>query len=77
MINTEQKILLLGRQITENDPDRIGGVIALFELLKNNLSSLDVDYDVHDTNRHNYKSSTHFFFSITIRILFGFKNNYC
>jgi glycosyltransferase involved in cell wall biosynthesis len=74
MINTEKKILLLGRQITENDPDRIGGVIALFELLKNDLSSLGVDYDVHDMNRHNYKSSIHFFFSITMRIFSGFKN---
>lgn len=67
-------ILFLGRQITNDDPSRIGGVIALFELLKKNLSSLDICYEIHDTNRYNYKSDIHYFFSISKRILFQLKN---
>lgn len=48
-------MLILGKQYTKNNPNKIGGIIMLFELLKKELFSKKIDFDVVDINWRNYK----------------------
>ena len=56
MSDITKKLLIIGKQYTKSDPSRVGGVIVLFELLKFELNSMDIEYDVLDLNWRNYRS---------------------
>lgn len=49
-------MLLFGKQYTKNNKDKIGGVIKLFELFKEELSFNKIDYEVVDLNWRNYNN---------------------
>jgi len=47
-------MLVFGKQFTKGNKSKIGGVIQLFELFKNELNSLNINYEVVDLNWRNY-----------------------
>ena len=47
-------MLILGKQYTKSNPNKIGGVIMLFELFKKELNKNNVEYETIDLNWRNY-----------------------
>ncbi len=65
----EPSLLLLGKQYTKANPNQIGGVIVLFETLKEDLNNLNIRYDVVDLNWKNYKTPIHAYIFIFLKVL--------
>lgn len=70
-----EKVLLVGKQFTLASENKVGGVITLFELLKEELDNYDVDYEVLDLNWRNYPSIVHAYCHIVWVFVAGFKKS--
>ena len=52
----EKKILLIGPLKNRKNPELTGGSIILFEHLINQYTKYNINYDLIDTNKRNYKN---------------------
>jgi glycosyltransferase involved in cell wall biosynthesis len=68
-------MLVFGKQYTKNNINKIGGVIKLFELFKEELSFNKVEYEVVDLNWRNYKNPVFAYIYIYYSALFKIKNH--
>jgi glycosyltransferase involved in cell wall biosynthesis len=68
-------MLLFGKQYTKNNVNKIGGVIKLFELFKEELSFNKVEYEVIDLNWRNYKNPVFAYIYIYYCALFKVKKH--
>lgn len=68
-------MLLLGKQYTKKNKNKIGGVIKLFELFKTELRDNDIQYEVVDLNWRNYRNPLFAYIHIYYCILFKLKKH--
>lgn len=69
-----KELLLIGPMPRRNDPTLTGGIIVLFEDLRQHLDKQSLSYHVIDTNKNNYRSKFLALLSIWWQILFyGFQ----
>lgn len=73
-MNRDKKILILGACTNIKFPEKTGGVIVLFENLKKELDSLNIEYLLIDTNKSNYPNMIVAIFSIIYNIFKKGKN---
>ena len=68
-------MLLFGKQFTNGNANKIGGVIILFELFKEELESNKIEYEVVDLNWRNYSNPVFAYIYIIWMIIFKVRNH--
>jgi glycosyltransferase involved in cell wall biosynthesis len=64
------KFLILGPLTNKKSPSKTGGAVVLFENLVEKLNTLNIEYDLIDTNKENYKNTYVAYISIILQIIF-------
>ena len=74
MSDNQHKLLVFGKRLTRDNPNKVGGVIVLFEMLVTELESNNINHEVVDLNWRNYPSFFSAYVHIVSRLLTsGFK----
>lgn len=68
-------MLVFGKQFTKNNSNKIGGVIKLFELFKDELKHNNIEYEVVDLNWRNYLNPVFAYCFIIYSIIFKIRKH--
>ena len=70
-----KKILIIGPSLNRLNPKRTGGIIVLFENLKKVLDNDKINYNLVDSNKHNYYNRLFAYISIILQLTRKVKNS--